>query len=67
MEYNSKYLINIFKRYTYLKNSDKSDYNNNDLCKIFEYYSCIKLSEEYNKSFYEYDDIDLNFKKYEFI
>ena len=31
--------------------------------KIFEYYSCIKLSEEYKKHFYEYDDIDPTFKE----
>ena len=31
--------------------------------KIFEYYSCIKLSEEYKKPFYEYDDIDPTFKE----
>ena len=33
------------------------------MCKIFEYYTCIKLSEEYQKSFYEYNDIYPNFKE----
>ena len=47
MEYYNKYIINIFERYTDLKKSKKDDFDNNDLWKIFEYYSCIKLSEEY--------------------
>ena len=63
MEHYNKYIINIFERYTDLKNSNKQEFDNNDLWKIFEYYSCIKLSEEYNKPFYEYDDIDPNFKE----
>ena len=50
MEHNNKYIINIFERYTHLKNQ-KKDFYNNDLWKIFEYYSCIKLSEEYEKPF----------------
>lgn len=57
MENYNKYIINIFERYTDLKKSKKEEFDNNDLWKIFEYYSCIKLSEEYNKPFYEYDDI----------
>ena len=63
MEHYNKYIINIFERYTDLIKSKKKDFDNNDLCKIFEYYSCIKLSEEYKKSFYEYDDIDPTFKE----
>lgn len=63
MEHNNKYLINIFDRYSDLKKSNKQEYDNNDLWKIFEYYSCLKLSEEYKKPFYEYDDIDPNFKE----
>jgi len=62
MEYN-KYIINIFERYSDLKKSNKQEFDNNDLWKIFEYYSCIKLSEEYKKPFYEYDDIDPTFKE----
>ncbi|MCX6645510.1 MAG: hypothetical protein NTY09_04005, partial [bacterium] len=46
-----------------LKKSGKSKLDNNNLWKIFEYYSCIKLSEEYNKPFYEYNDIDSTFKE----
>ncbi len=63
MEYYNKYIINIFKIYTDLKNSNKQKFVNNDLWKIFEYYSCIKLSEEYKKYFYEYNDIDQTFKE----
>jgi superfamily II DNA or RNA helicase len=60
---NNLYLINIFEIYSDLINSNKKELNNNDLWKIFEYYTCIKLSEKYNKPFYEYDDIDPNFKE----
>ena len=63
MEYNNNYKINIFERYTDLKKSNKKEFDNNDLWKIFEYYSCIKLSEEYKKQFYEYDDIEPEFKE----
>ena len=52
MAINNLYLIYIYERYTDLKSSNKQDFNNNDLCKIFEYYSCLKLSEEYGKPFY---------------
>jgi hypothetical protein len=44
----------IYWRYNDLKNSGKVEFTNNDLAKIFEYYSCIKLYEEYNRYFYEY-------------
>jgi hypothetical protein len=57
---NDKYNINIYERYLDLKNSNKLELDNNDLWKIFEYYSCLKLSEEFKKPFYEYDDIDPN-------
>ena len=63
MDYNNNYRINIFERYNDLLKSKKEDFDNNDLCKIFEYYSCIKLTEEYKKQFYEYNDIDPTFKE----
>ena len=63
MEHVNLYLINIFERYTDLKNSIKQEFDNNDLCKIFEYYSCIRLSEEYQRPFYEYNDIQPGFKE----
>jgi len=63
MEHYNKYIINIFELYENLKKSNKQEFNNKKLYKIFEYYSCIRLSEEYNRSFYEYNDIDPNFKE----
>ena len=60
---NNIYKNNIYERYKDLKNSNKKEFDNNDLWKIFEYYSCIKLTEEYGKQFYEYNDIDPNFKE----
>ena len=63
MEHYNRYIINIFEKYTDLKKSNKQEFDNNDLCKIFEYYSCIKLSDEYKKPFYEYGDIDPTFKE----
>ena len=58
-----RYNINIFERYSDLKRADKSKVTHYDLAKIFEYYTCIKLSHEYNQPFYEYDDIDPSFKE----
>ena len=57
-----RYKILIYERYTDLLNSNK-EFDNYDLSKIFEYYSCIKLSEELNKPFYEYNDINPTFKE----
>jgi superfamily II DNA or RNA helicase len=60
------YKIQIYERYKNLINSgklkDEYDYKN-DLWKIFEYMSCIKLSEETETIFYEYNDIDPDFKE----
>jgi DNA repair protein RadD len=63
MNQNAKYLTYIYERYLTLKNSNKSSYDNNDLWKIFEYYTCIKLSQDYKRQFYEYDDIEPTFKE----
>ena len=59
------YKIQIYERYRNLINSGKDmhSFDNNDLWKIFEYFSCIKLSEERETLFYEYNDIDPNFKE----
>ena len=59
----NKYIINIYERYLDLKKSNKQVFDNYDLSKIFEYYSCLKLTDEYKKQFYEYDDIDPTFKE----
>ena len=55
----------IYERYSDLKKTNKYplEYTNNELSKIFEYYSCIKLSEQYNRQFYEYNDINPTFKE----
>lgn len=59
------YDTKILNRYRDLINSGKTaeSLDNKDISKIFEYYSCIKLTEEYNENFYEYGDIDNNFKE----
>ena len=56
------YNINIYERYNELKKS-KAIINNNNLNKIFEFYTCIKLIEEYKREFFEYNDITPEFKK----
>ena len=60
-----KYKIEIYERYRDLLNAGKTakTVDNNDLWKIFEYFTCIELSKEYKRNFYEYYDIDLNFKE----
>ena len=61
-----RYNIYIYERIQDLLNSGKNiddlDYKS-DLHKIFEYFSCIKLTQEYNTPFYEYSDIDPSFKE----
>jgi superfamily II DNA or RNA helicase len=57
------YDINIYEIYKNLKKSGKTEFDNNDLCKIFEYFSCIKLTDEYKRVYYQYDDIDLDYKE----
>ena len=51
---NNIYKNNIYQRYKDLKNSNKIDFDNNNLWKIFE---------EYGKQFYEYNDINPDFKE----
>ena len=55
----------IYDRYKSLIDSGKTNelLTNNDLAKIFEYYSCIMLMNEYKQKFYEYDDINPDFKE----
>lgn len=61
----TRYNTYIYNRYQDLLKSgkQKENINNFDLAKIFEYYSCIKLSEEFNQPFYEYSDIEPEFKE----
>ena len=59
------YNNHIYERYKSLINSGLTNetIDNKQLSKIFEYYSCIKLMNEYNQIFYEYGDIDPEFKE----
>ena len=57
------YNLQIYDRYKQLKNSGKEEYDNNDLWKIFEWLMCIHLSNIYDTPFYEYSDIDPEFKE----
>lgn len=61
----TRYKTYIYQKYQDLLQSGKTidKIDNFDLAKIFEYYSCIKLSEEYKQIFYEYSDIDPDFKE----
>ncbi len=66
----NKNILELYESYIYdrskdLVNSGKeyNDWNNFDLAKIFEYYTCIQLSKEYNDVFYEYNDIEPGFKE----
>ena len=56
------YNIYIYEKYKELKDSGKI-VDNNDLWKIFEWFSCIKLTEKHKRTFYEYSDIDPTFKE----
>jgi hypothetical protein len=54
MQINDKYLFDIYEKYTDLKKSQKNvkNFDNNDLWKIFEWFSCIQLSKEFKRTFY---------------
>lgn len=41
----------------------EQEITNNNLSKIFEWYSCIKLMQKYERLFLEYSDIDIDFKE----
>jgi ERCC4-related helicase len=63
-----RYKNYIYFRYNELKRSGKLDALTNndinkDLSKLFEYYSCLKLTDIYKQEFYMYDDIDSTFKE----
>jgi superfamily II DNA or RNA helicase len=58
------YNYHIYNRYKNLLNAQNShELSNHDLSKIFEYYSCIKLTAEYKNNFYEYGDIHPEYKE----
>ena len=56
-----KTIFKIYERES--QETFEQELDNYDLSKIFEYYSCIKLTEEYRQNFYVYDDILPNFKE----
>ena len=60
-----KYNINIYEICKNLINSNKAieNWTNNDIDKIFEYFTCIKLMGEHKQKFLEYSDIDPTFKE----
>ena len=59
------YDIKIYDRVKDLMNAGKKidELDNNDLCKIFEYYSALMLSNEYGTQFLLYEDIEPDFKE----
>jgi superfamily II DNA or RNA helicase len=59
----TKYQIDIYEKWSLIKDTYNETKDNKLIAKIFEYYTCIKLTEEYKRTFYEYGDIDSNFKE----
>ena len=58
---NVTYIYNIYDLYKNQKDSPDKELSYLELSKIFEYFSCIKLTDKYNTQFYEYKDIDASF------
>jgi superfamily II DNA or RNA helicase len=56
-------LKTIYERKIYERFQGLIIHDNTTLHKIFEYYVCIQLFIEFNKEFYEYSDINPNFKE----
>ena len=58
--------MKIYDRLCMLINGGKTlkeQWNNHDLSKIFETYTCLQLSNSDGKIYYEYEDIDADFKE----
>jgi superfamily II DNA or RNA helicase len=62
MNINSVYRYKIYNLYKDLTDEDKLNFKSK-INKVFEYYSCIKLTNEYNTPYYEYLDIPSTFKE----
>jgi superfamily II DNA or RNA helicase len=62
MDIVTKYNIYIQQKYKNLIDSEK-EIDNFDLAKIFEYFCAIQLSKQFKHDFFEYNDIDPNFKE----
>jgi hypothetical protein len=62
----ANYNIKIYEKVKDLlnlgKNIDDFDFKK-DLLQIFKWFTCIKLSEEYNTPFYEYNNIPIDYRK----
>jgi superfamily II DNA or RNA helicase len=59
----NQYNINIYEKWLLIKDVYIQNKDNKLISKLFEYYTCIKLSEEYKKIFFEYSDIDPDFRE----
>jgi len=57
------YDISIYEKWLLIKDKYEETKDNKLIAKIFEWYTCIKLSKENNKNFYEYNDINPDFKE----
>ncbi len=63
MNITNQYKINIYEKWLLIKDIYNQSKDNKIISKLFEYYTCIKLTEEYKKVFYEYSDIDPDFRE----
>ena len=61
-DYNKLYNYHIYDIYKNLKKS-KVKLDNNNLWRIFEYYTCLKLNETYNDTYLIYDDLSPDYKE----
>lgn len=57
------YDLRIAQKYNALKQSGKQIFDNHDLAKIFEWFSCIKISNVNKRQFYAYEDMDPSYKE----
>jgi hypothetical protein len=63
MNITNQYKINIYEKWLLIKDIYNESKDNKIISKLFEYYTCIKLTEEYKKVFYEYSNIDPDFRE----
>ena len=59
----NQYKINIYEKWSELKPVYSESKDNHLISKLFEWYTCIKLSQEHKTIFYEYSDIDPDFRE----
>jgi superfamily II DNA or RNA helicase len=57
------YSIKIYEKWSEIKNIYTSNPDNKLISKIFEWYVCVNLTDQYKKIFYEYTDIDPDFRE----